>query len=158
MTVSVFLFNNKQRTNSHYLTEKPIGSQGWCYINCGYSVAYFCGMETYGIVHILPVTKPSSHFWCRAHDHMTNTECLVAERLVAALCLIHVCSVWKARQSAPYGLCNVPLRSTSGFSALLVTAVPKKNLELESWGKSARRSCRASTRHLQENGKRREEI
>lgn len=29
-----------------------------------------------------------------------------------------------------------PLGSKSGFSALLVIAVPKKNLEWESWGKS----------------------
>lgn len=63
-------------------------------------------METYGIVHILPVTVPSSHPWCQVHHHVTNMECLVGERLVAALCLTHVRSVRKARQSAPYGLCN----------------------------------------------------
>lgn len=39
-----------------------------------------------------------------------TVERLVGERPVAALCLIHVRSVRKARQSAPYGLCNVASR------------------------------------------------
>lgn len=70
-------------------------------------MAYFCGMETYGIVHNFPVTMSSSHSWSQVQHHVTNMECLVGERLVAALCLICVRSVRKARQSAPYGLCNV---------------------------------------------------
>lgn len=56
--------------------------------------------------HIIPVTTPSSHSWCPVHHHVTSMECLVGKRLVAALCLIHVRSVSKARQSAPYGLCK----------------------------------------------------
>lgn len=63
-------------------------------------------METYGIVHMLPVTVPSFHSWCQVHHHVTNMECLVGERLVAALCLIYVPSVRKARQNALCGLCN----------------------------------------------------
>lgn len=138
-----------------------MGSQVWCYVDCGHLVFFCCGMETYGVAHILPV-MPSCHAWGRAHHHVTNSGlpcrgkacgCFVSDLCPFCQESQPECTLWTLRCS---------LLGAQAAFLLLVTAVLKKNQEWESWVKSPA-WCNGSTaggtagllqRH---NGKMREE-
>lgn len=103
-------------------------------------------------------------FLCQVHHRVTNSG-LPCSGKACGYFVSDLCQFCQKSLSASYGLCNM---ASWGHKRLLCSltdcCTKKRNLECESWVRlrygqweQSRRNCRASTRHSQDNGKRKEE-